>query len=303
MNTIKVTCENPDELIAGFGAGARTKIQFGATEATATTDLTTIPLVAGTRIYTYEHLAGTSSTWYRFRFEDSTGVNANAFSAAFQTGDETAGLLCSLYDVKQELSDPSSNGTNDELILEKIRQVSAAIELYVGQWLAPRPTDPASDMTLLFDVPWNHGATRSLLLDQGRRLTGIRRLTSIGLATQSQPETGGVYTAGTVADFLLRPRPSADGPALRLEVTPYPSGSSVFYPGYNTVSVVGGFGPASVPADIQGVAIRASVRRFIGKGAGALSIPVGPEGTMMLLPDMSGADRMTLDAYRIQMVA
>jgi hypothetical protein len=40
----------------------------------------------------------------------------------------------------------------------------------------------------------------------------------------------------------------------------------------------------------------------MGKGGGAVSIPVGPEGTMMLLPDMSGADRATLDQYRIMVV-
>jgi len=61
--------------------------------------------------------------------------------------------------------------------------------------------------------------------------------------------------------------------------------------------IVGAFGFAAVPADIQGVAIRAVVRRFIGKGGGGVSVAVGPAGTEFLLPDMSGSDRSTLDFY------
>lgn len=311
-NVLKLSVENPDEILnAGlYGAGAIIRVQTAATQAGVFADVSgtgstpTVAVVTAIRIYTGYDPNGIVSSWYRTRYENAGATRASDWTAAFQVGDETAGLLCSLYDVKQELGGSQTDTSQDESILEKIRQVSAAIEKYTGQWLAPRPTDPASDMTLLFDVPtFGRGASRSLVLEYGERRTGIRRLTSIGIATTSQPETGGSYTAATLADILLRPRPTADGPATRLEFTNYPTGSqSMFWPGYNTVSAVGGFGPAAVPSDIQGVATRASVRRVIGKGGGAVSIPVGPEGTMMLLPDMSGADRATLDLYRDMLV-
>ncbi len=303
-NTVRLVVEAPDEILnAGlYGAGALIRLQTAATEAGAYADVTgtgstpTTAVVTNTRSYTGFDPAGTVSSWYRTRFENVGGTRASDWSTAFQVGDETAGLLCSLYDVEQELGGTQS-ANNQESILEKIGQVSAAIERITNRWLAPRPTNPASTTTLLFDV---ERTARRLLLDQGQRLTGIRTLTAIGLAIQSQPETSGTYTAGTVADFLLRPRPSADGPALSLEISP--TSSSFFYAGYNTVQVTGSFGPAAVPLDIQGVATRAVVRRFIGKGGGGVSVAVGPNGTEMLLPDMSGADRLTLASYTIPLV-
>jgi hypothetical protein len=309
-NVLKITTENPDEILnAGlYGAGAVIRVQTATTEAGAFADVTgtgstpTIPVVTAVRSYTGYDPAGIVSSWYRTRYENAGATRLSDWTPAFQVGDETSGLLCSLYDVQQELGGTTTANDN-ELILEKIGQVSAAIELFCGRWLAPRPTNPASDMTLTWDVPYGR-ATRSLLLDQGNRLAGIRRLTSIGLATVSQPEAAGSYTSGTVADFLLRPKPNADGPATRIEITPYPTGGwTFFYPGYNTVQTVGGYGPASVPRDIQGVAIRAATRRFLGKGAGGVSVAVGPNGTEILLPDLSGADRTTLQSYVLPNVA
>jgi hypothetical protein len=306
-NVIHIPVENPDEVLnsGAYGAGAVLRLQWSATEAGSFVDVSgtgstpTITVVSGTRSYTGYDPAGISSTWYRTRYENTGATRLSDWTTAFQVGDELAGFLCSLYDVKQELGETGT--TQDEVILEKIQQVSAAIELYTGTWLAPRPTDPSSTMTLLFDV----GRTsRSLLLENGVRRCGIRTLTALGIATTSQPETGGTYTAATVADVLLRPRPTVDGPASRLEFTNNPTGSiSLFYPGYNTVQATGSFGYAAAPHDIQGVALRATVRRVMGKGAGAVSIPVGPEGTLMLLPDMSGADRLILEQYRVMVAA
>lgn len=311
-NVLKVTVENPDEILnaGAYAAGALIRVQWAATATGSFADVSgtggtpTIPVVTAVRAYTGYDPNGIVSTWYRSRFENAGATRLSDWSDPFQVGDETSGQLCSIYDVKQELGLTST--TDDELILEKIKQVSVAIEHLLGQWIAPRPTNPASDTTLLFDVPWQpygYWARRQLTLEQGGRLTGIRRLTSIGIATVSQPEVSGTYASGTVADFLLRPKPNADGPATRLEVTPYPTGgASFFYPGYNTVQVTGGFGFASVPADIQGVAVRAVSRRYLGKGGGGAAVAIGPNGTEILLPDMSGADRVTLDMYRIPLV-
>ncbi|HXJ66199.1 MAG TPA: hypothetical protein VNN79_20755 [Actinomycetota bacterium] len=305
-NVIKITVENPDEILnaGAYGAGAVIRLQTSATEAGAFADVSgtgstpTIPVVTLIRSYTGYDPLGIVSSWYRTRYENAGATRLSDWSPAFQVGDENAGLLCSLYDVQQELGESGTDANRNELILEKIRQVSAAIELSCQAWLAPRPTNPASEMTLLFDVPY---ASRSLYIQRGDRRLGIRTASAIGIATQSQPESGGTYTSATLATVLLRPRPTADGPAWRLEFSDTSGG--YFYAGYNTVQVTGSFGPASVPADIQGVALRATVRRVMGKGAGAVGIPIGPEGTMMLLPDLSGADRATLEMYRVPAVA
>jgi hypothetical protein len=310
-NLFPVTVENADQLlnVGQYGVAAVIRVQSATTQAGAFADITgtgstpTLALVSGTRSYTAYDPAGASLTWYRVRYENSGATRVSDWAPAFQVGDETSGLLCSLYDVQQELGGTTTANDN-ELILEKIRQVSVAIEGFVGQWLAPRPTDPASTTTLLFDVPWTpytYYARRSLLLDRGSRLTGIRSFTAVGTATIDQPDTGGSYTAATLADVLMRPWPSADGPATRIELLR--TSSTFFSPGRNTVQVTGSFGYAAVPDDIQGVAIRAATRRFLGKGAGGVSVAVGPNGTEILLPDLSGADRTTLVSYKIPNVA
>lgn len=305
-NVLKVTVENSDELLnaGAYDTGALIQIQSSTTETqpgtfadiSGTGSTPTIAILAATRSYTGYDPNGTSAMWYRTRYKNAAGSRASDWSASFQVGDETAGLLCSLYDVQQELGEGTTDANRNELILEKIRQVSAAMELYAGQWLAPRPTNPASETTLNFDVPYT---CQSLLLETGTRRVGIRSASAISTSVQSQPETGGTYTSATLADILLRPRPTADGPAYRLEWSTTSGGW--FYAGYNTVRVTGTFGPAAVPSDIQGIALRAVVRRVLGKGAGAVGIPLGPEGTMMLLPDMSGADRVALDMYRVML--
>lgn len=306
INTLDLTAENPDQLIAGFGAGARINVQTSATETGTFVDLTTIDLVAATRAYTYEHLAGISSTWYRIRYEDSAGANANDWSDPFQTGDETSGLLCSLFDVKQRIMGTATVSTfEDELLLEIIREVSDDIEDYVGQWLAPRPTDPGSTMTLMFDVPgdylWYY-PRKGVLLEQSGKRTGIRSFSAVGVASVSQPDTGGTYTALSAADLVIRPRPTLTDPGLRLEYLARGFGG-FFYAGQNTVQVTGSFGPASVPPRIQSVALAMVTRRYMGKETAAAAVAVGPDGGVRLLSDIPPGMRDTLDRLRVPNVA
>lgn len=318
-NTLRIVVENPDDLLDSglYGSGALVRVQTSATEAGAFADISgtgsdpTVLIVANTRSYIANDPNGIASSWYRTRYENAGASRVSDWTPAFQTGDETGGLLCSLYDVQQELgvsyatpgSPTAAESNRDEILLEKIRQVSYEIERYCGRWLAPRPTNPASTKTLLFDVErpfW----TRELTLSSEQRIVGIRTLSALGVATVSQPETGGTYTSATVADVLLRPRPTADGPASRI-VFNYPATGAIstFWPGYNTVSVTGSFGPAEVPPDIQAVATIAAVRRFSGKGTGAPTVSLGPDGGVVMLTNFSPDMMKTLDAYRVFNVA
>jgi hypothetical protein len=292
---LTIEVENPDELLnAGlYGAGAVIRIQSSATETGAYADVSgtgstpTKAIVAATRSYTGYDPNGTSSTWYRVRYESSNATRVSDWTAVFQAGDETAGLLCSLYDVQQELGGGTS-ANEDELILEKIRQVSRQIENYCGRWFAPRPLSGT--------------ATYRFHSEAGNVLhipRGIRSITSLGIASEDQPDTGGTYVVSASADYYIDPPsgertdPSDPGFWVRLGW----NRSSYFYDAAFGVEITGAFGWASVPYDIQGVATRASIRRYLGKGGGA-TVAVGPAGTEILLPDMSGADRLTLDWYK-----
>jgi hypothetical protein len=323
-NTIKVSVENPDELLSTgeYGAGALVRVQWAATQTGSFADISgtgstpTIPIVTLTNFYTGYDPLGTSSTWYQTRYENAGASRVSDWTPAFQVGDETAGLLCSLYDLKQRMGfkdavpQTADQANRDEVLLDIIREVSADIESFVGQWLAPRPTNPASTMTLNFDVGMDYGVemrlgyTRELTLTSDQRLVGVRSITSLGIATVSQPETGGAYSAVTVTDVLIRPRPTADGPGYRILFPAYPSGAfRYFYPGYNTVQVTGSFGYAAVPYDIQSVAISAVTRRFLGKETATPVVALGPDGGVQLLADLSPSARATLARYRVPLVA
>jgi hypothetical protein len=304
-----MTCENPEELLAGFGAGARIRIQSGSASAGPFSDVAFVTLVAATRAYTYEHLAGTSSTWYQTRFEDSTGANANDYLTPFQVGDEQAGYLCSLYDVKQRLGIAPTDLTSDEDIAEFIGQVSAEIAGYTGRWFARVPSSGTT--TFLFDVDVREGwYFRSFWL-AGRTLripVGIAQATTLELATTSQPDSGGSYSSIATSDWFIHP-PTAQRdfgwPATKLILSDRPTGGGLaqFYPGYNTVRLTGALGWATVPRDIQGVAQAAVVRRFMAKGSNAADLAVvGPSGQLVVLAGLSPADQRTLDRYKVNNV-
>lgn len=299
LGTLSV--ENPDELrnAGAYDTGALIRVQSAATEAGAFADLSgtgstpTIVLVAATRSYTFYDPAGTISTWYRARYENATATRVSDWLTAFQVGDETAGLLCSAYDVEQRLG-MTLNANDRETVLDVIRGVSSEIEDFTGSWLAPRPSSGTT--TFRFDVKT---LGRKLWLVRGDRHVGIRSLTAINLATTSQPETGGTYTAGTLTDVLIRPQPTTDGPGWWLELTDIPTGSfSYFYPGYNTVETTGSFGYASVPYWAQEIAIAAVTRRYLGKQTAATAIGLGPEGGIRLLADLPPDMMNRLAAHR-----
>jgi hypothetical protein len=286
-NILTITVENPDELldIGLYGAGAVVQVQSGSAEAGPFADDGTVAIVAATRSYTYYDVDGISSTWYRTRYENAAGTTTSDWTAAFQTGDETAGLLCSVYDVEQELG-RTLTANERESVIDKIRQVSMAIEGYTGRWFVPRPLSGTT--TYRF-----HTRTGTTL----RIPKGIRSITTLGTATGDQPTSGGTYA--TTTGFYLDP-PDAERdvgwPATTIRLL---STAGVrFYRASFGAEVTGAFGWASVPHDIQGVAIRAVVRRYLGKGGGGTTVAVGPAGTPMLLPDMSGADRAVLAHYR-----
>lgn len=299
-NILTLTVEEPDQILnaGAYGTAAVIRLQTASTEAGVYADVSgtgstpTTTVVTLTRSYTAYDPGGIVSSWYRTRFENAGGTRTSDWSDPFQVGDETAGLLCSVSDVEQELGRTAS-ANERELILEKIRQVSRAIERATGRWLAPRPTDPASTTTLYFHTEYG----QELHIPRG-----VRTVSALGVASEDQPASGGTYTTATAADYYIDPpvseRIDDDEPGKWIRFRDNPSGPvSWFVQAAHGASVTGSFGYAVVPPDIQGVATRAALRRFLGKGAAGTSIAVGPTGTEFILPDLSAADRATLDDY------
>jgi hypothetical protein len=295
-NTLTITVENPTALRDTdlYGTGALIRTQSSATEAGAYTDITgsdtTVLLVDDQRAYTVNDPLGAASTWYRTRFENAGATRVSDWSPVFQTGDETGGLLCSLFDVKQDLGIASTDTSEDETILEKIRQVSAAIEGFTGRWFVPRPTDPAS--TTIYRVHSRAGYRLELP-------KGIRSITTLGVAINDQPASGGTYTTLSASSYYLDPpemERDANWPATRVCLSR--TGGAYFYSAAYGVEITGSFGWASVPYDIQSIAMDATKNRYQGKESGTFAVPLGPTGAVTILRGISPEARDTLNWYR-----
>lgn len=300
-NILTLTCEEPDQILnaGAYGTAAKVQLQTSATEAGAFADVSgtgstpTTTVLTGTRSYTAYDPNGTATSWYRTRYTTSDGTTRlSDWSAVFQVGDETAGLLCSTSDVEQ-LWGKTATANERELILETIRQTSRAIERATGRWLAPRPTASTSTTTFRFHT------------ESGSELyipRGIRSITTLGIATEDQPTSGGTYTTATSSGYYIDPpvseRIDSDAPGYWIRFRSNATGPAVsFVDAAFGAEITGSFGYASVAPDIQGVAARAALRRFIGKGSAGAAIAVGPTGTEFVLPDLSGADRQTILDY------
>lgn len=297
-NIIKIQdVENADELLnaGAYGTGALIRVQSSATESGSYANLSgtgstpTIALVSGTRIYTAYDPNGTSTTWYKHRFESLDGTRTSDYTAAYQVGPELHSYyLCSLYDAKQRLFPPNVSATDeDEAILGYISQASKFIERHTGRWFAPRPSD-----TYLFSPAVT---SRTLWFPRG-----IRAVTSLGYATTDQPDSGGTFTTITSANYSLQPAEGNrdDGwPATRVILLD--TAGTYFYAGINRVQATFTAGFAAVPADIEQVALNLVVALHTARGsAGGDRFTVNIDGSRTFERALSYSDRMTLDAYR-----
>jgi hypothetical protein len=85
-NILTISVPNPDQLLnaGAYGAGAVVQVQSGALEAGPFTDDGTVPIVTETTSYTYYDIDGTSSTWYRTRYENAAGTTVSDWGTPFQ---------------------------------------------------------------------------------------------------------------------------------------------------------------------------------------------------------------------------
>ena len=275
-------------------------MQWSATETGSFADVSgtgstpTVPIVAATRTYDAYDPNGTASLWYRTRIENAGGTRLSDWLAPFQPAPEGSGLICSLWDVKQALG--LTTTAEDENLLEAIRQVGSEIASVTGRQFI---RTPASGTTTWTEDIGSDG----LLCVDGRTLyypKGLASLTTLEIATTSQPESGGTYTTVAAADWFLRPTAASrdDGwPATRIVISDL--SSSRFYYGYNIVRLTGARGFETVPYNVQGVAQRAAVSAHMSKGSGGVNAAVGPTGALTILRHISPADMATLMRYAV----
>lgn len=293
MNILKLTAENPEELLntSAFGAGALISVERAATQAGSYSVVGTVALVSGTTLYTYYDQSAAPGSWYRTRYTNAGNTNQSAYSDTFQASTEPD-TYSTLYDVKQAIGKSPTDTSDDEELLQHLVRVADYITGKVHRRLLP---DPAT--SYVFD---GYGAVSS---DGGRGCDtilvpqGVQSVSSITVATS----TGGAQTALSASDYILRPlaqdRNAPDWPATRIQLTDV--ATYTYWPrAYGNITVTGAFGWSSVPARIEALAVRLTAVSWRGRNAGgADTFTVGLEGERVFDRSLSWEERWLLRSY------
>ena len=293
MNVLKITADNPDELLAtsAFGSGALIRVE-SSTDNVTFSALTTTALVAGQTLYTIYDTTGATGTYYRTRYSNSGGTNFSGYSDTFQAN-LVFTTYCSLYDVKQRLGITPTDTTDDENLLQFIDQASSWISGTTKRQFLP---DPASGTTTYTYDGWD-------AVEDGRCLLipeGIRSITTLAVATY----TGGSTTTIASGDYFLRPTAQTRDPgwpATEVWISDVPSSSTTtpfFAPGFANISITGTFGWASTPSEIEDIALTLAVSAWRGRGSsGAETYSVGIDGERTFQRALSEDQRRSLRRY------
>jgi hypothetical protein len=169
--------------------------------------------------------------------------------------------LCTLAQVREYLQKPGADTNQDGLISAMISRASAAIEEWTQRWLAPRTA-----VTNTFRVD-------GLYVDFAPY--DLRTATTVSLHPEGTPT---VLTANT--SYQLLPIGGTDsldtftGMMLSAQISTYSSNSTRF--GYEQVSVLGNWGPATVPLDVTHACV-ITVGLWIRREVGAFSATFSPD--------------------------
>ena len=184
---------------------------------------------------------------------------------------------------------------DDTLISELIDQVSDWVQHYTGRRLVP-----VGSATYIMDTQAGYVL---------RFPMGIRAISAFTINTAAhQPDSGGSYpTTVTSSQYLLRPSPAdlpVGWPATEIRLSR--ASTVVFGSIENGASLTCTAGFATVPPDIQAVALDAVVAAFQNRKSGASGV-IGAEG-YAVFPwsqyfSKGSPQRMTVERYRYPGIA
>lgn len=305
MIILDILVDSPDELlaVAGYGPGAIVRVESGPASGGPFAEFTTIPLVTLTTAYVAYDPAGTTSTWYRIRNSSADGSALSLYSDPWLGGQIVS--LASIDDLRAAVGQTNPvDSSDDEPLFQILDWVSGLIHLRTGRYFLPDP--PIGDGVFLFDfLPYAGLPDPNVLFDRCLRVRrGIRYITKLEIAGWTN---GPFYTIDPLDYFLLPQVQNRDAgwPADELWLTDFPQIVNTpsqyinFNPGYGTTRLTGGLGFATPPAEIEAIAIAASVRQWAGRQAGQQDF-VGPTemGRPIVSRVFSIDEKITLDSYR-----
>lgn len=179
------------------------------------------------------------------------------------------GDYATLDEIKARL--PDLGAEYDAVLTSLKAQASRDIERLTGQFF-----EPVVATTKTFDG----SGTKTLMLPWQWPLVSV---TTLKVRTGGE---GTTQVAVAAADFFLEPagRPSAD-PARWIELgAGLTSGVRIFTAGKGTVEIVGTWGRAAIPADINDVCIELTLQLFRQRGQGPSNFASAVDGDLESLP-------------------
>lgn len=293
-NTVRIVVEDPDEVLALYGAGAKVLVQSAATETGTYAAIATASVVSGTEVYPVYDTAGSASAWYKWRYQSSNGSIAGDYTDAFQYPSPAGPYLATLAGVKSRLGVSTTDYQDDAFLLDSLARVSTELQEMTGRRFLRSPLSGTA--TFLFDVEDDDDDDWPFVLPVP---VGIATVSLVEIAGVSQPETGGTYTALPSTAWMLRPIAQdrlAGWPAT--EIILPETGSYSFSEGENVVRITGALGWAGVPGDIRSIAENVVIRRYLARRSGTADRTGNADWSGPTLRWLAPEDRERLEWYR-----
>jgi hypothetical protein len=231
---IIVNVDDPDDLLVGYGAAAKVRLERDTTSAFGSpVEVATQTIVSGTTQYEFWDSGGTSASWYRSRYSATAGAPFSEYSSPFQPGNPTA--YATLDALREYLNVPDVS--SDNVLSDLLEDASRHLDEKCGRDFLRHPGVSGTE-------------TRTFLTERGNLLevrAGIVSLDTVELA----PYTGAAYSTLAADDWTLWPT----------DPEPYHSYSGValtdtgsyryWYPALAGARLTGVFGFAQVPPLIR----------------------------------------------------
>lgn len=289
---IVINVDDPDDIIAGYGAGAVVRVERAADAAfSSPTELVTLPIVSGTTQYEYWDAAGLDGSWYRSRYSASGGAPFSGYSDPFQAG--APSTYATLDSLREYLNLPDNS--RDNLLTDLLRQATDYLIGEMGRDLFRHPA-VSGEETRLFNGP------SSSMLDVREGIISLSGVRWSG-------GTGGEYTDLDAPSWVLYPqfrRPyiavggaQAVEPAAGIALTDIATVSTWFY-GVDTVELTGVFGFPSIPSMVEKATLDCAREWYRQGPGGGGPVGVNQYGTPLFAAGMPMTVKKAIELYGVK---
>ncbi len=238
-NLLRIPIDNPDDILAVYGAGAKVRLETSTTGGGAGfSEVSTQTVVTGTTIYPFVHAGGATGDWYRHRFSIAAPAVAADYSA--YSDEYQGGVLAAYADLDDFLAGfegatPAASRTSR--ILDVLDQASEMLTAEIGWDFFRHPAVSGTEVRVF------NSAGGSVLHVH----SGIVSLSLVEIAQGSDL----AYTSLAAADWYLEPlAPEPGEPYDHLHLAEG-GAYSAFPTGQRRVRLTGAFGYAAVPGVLR----------------------------------------------------